>query len=290
LRECIGGGAGALSEEKIRELLDEDIGYGDITSEALIEEGRRAQARLFFQEDGIAAGLMEAGAIFRYLGCDAKILEEEGRRAPRGRVLMEIEGPARALLAGERTALNLVGRMAGIATAVAMAVAKAKKVNPGIRVAATRKTAPGLRALDKRAVELGGGDAHRFGLDDCVLIKDNHLNFGLTAGEAVERARRRVSFTKKIEIEVRTQEDAVEAAGSGADIVMFDNMPPDEIRACLSVLRGKGLRDGRLFEASGGITLENVAEFAATGVDIVSMGSLTHSVRNLGVKLEIEPV
>ena len=288
MRECIGGGV--LSGEKLRDLLDEDIGYGDITSVALIEEGRRARARLFFQEEGITAGLMEAGAIFHYLGCDAKLLEEEGQRVPRGKALMEIEGPARGLLAGERTALNLVGRMAGIATAVATAVARATKVNPGIRVAATRKTAPGLRALDKRAVELGGGDAHRFRLDDCVLIKDNHLNFGLTAGEAVERARRRVSFTKKVEIEVRTPEDAVEAAGSGADIVMFDNMSPDEIRACLFALREKGLRDGRLFEASGGITLENVADYAATGVDVVSMGSLTHSVRNLGVKLEIEPI
>ena len=232
----------------------------------------------------------EAAAIFEYLGGSVEVLADDGEKAPSGKILLEIEGPARALLAGERTALNVVGRMAGIATIVAEAIAKAKQINPVIRVAATRKTAPGLRELDKRAVELGGGDTHRFRLDDCVLIKDNHLNFGLTIGEAVERARRRVSFTKKVEVEVRALKDAIQAAEAGADIVMFDNMAPEDIRECLSALGDRGLRDGRLFEASGGITLENVEEYAASGVDIVSMGCLTHSVRSLNVKLEIEPV
>jgi len=138
-------------------------------------------------------------------------------------------------------------------------------------------------------VELGGGDTHRFRLDDCVLIKDNHLNFGLTIGEAVERARRLVSFTKKVEVEVRTPEDAAEAVETGADIIMFDNMAPDDIRGCLSALDEHGIREGPIFEASGGITPENLGEYAGTGVDIVSMGCLTHSVRNLNVKLEIEP-
>lgn len=280
----------ALNEEKLREFLSEDMGFGDITSTALIDEGRRARAKLFFKEDGVTAGLKEAAAIFEYLGCTVELLADDGEKAPSGKILMEIEGPARALLAGERTALNVVGRMAGIATVVAEAVAKAKQINPGVRVAATRKTAPGLRELDKRAVELGGGDTHRFRLDDCVLIKDNHLNFGLTIGEAVERARRRVSFTKKVEVEVRTLKDAIQAAEAGADIVMFDNMAPEDIRKCLSALGDRGLREGRLFEASGGITLENIEEYAASGVDIVSMGCLTHSVRSLNVKLEIEPV
>ena len=281
---------GALTEEKIREFLREDIGYGDITSTALIDEGPRARAKLFFKEDGVTAGLEEAAAIFSYLGCSVKPLEDDGTRVSFGKPLMVIEGPARALLAGERTALNLVGRMAGIATTVAAAVSKVTGINPNIRVAATRKTAPGLRELDKRSVELGGGDTHRFRLDDCVLIKDNHLNFGLTVREAVERARRHVSFTKKVEVEVRTLEDAVEAAEAGADIIMFDNMPPDEIKACIYTLGEKSLRDGRLFEASGGITTENVTEYAATGVDVVSMGCLTHSVRSLNAKLEIEPI
>ncbi len=278
-----------MTEEKLRELLSEDLGYGDITSEALIDEGRQAKAVLYFKEEGVTAGLEEAAAIFEHLGCGVKLLEKDGRHVPSGLPLMEVEGPARALLIGERPALNLVGRMAGIATTVAEAVSKARDANPGIRVAATRKTAPGLRALDKRAVELGGGDTHRFRLDDCVLIKDNHLNFDLTVREAVERARQGVSFTKKVEVEVRTPEEAMEAIKAGADIIMFDNMPPAEIRDCLPVLGQRDLKVGRLFEASGNITPENIAEYAATGIDIVSMGCLTHSAKSLNVKLEIEP-
>jgi nicotinate-nucleotide pyrophosphorylase (carboxylating) len=203
---------------------------------------------------------------------------------------MEIEGPARAILSGERTALNIVGRMAGIATAVAEAQRIASEASPSVRVAATRKTLPGLRELDKKAVSLGGGDTHRLRLDDCVLIKDNHLELIPSITDAVVRAKDRVSFTKKIEVEVRTLAEAAEAAEAGADIVMFDNMSPGEIRICLGALKGRGLHEGRLFEASGGITHENLADYAGSGVDIVSMGSLTHSVRSLNVKLEIEMV
>ena len=282
------GGCAVLTEEKMREFLREDIGYGDITSAALLEDGQQARARVLFREDGVAAGLEEAAALFALLGCTVKLSEEDGGGVAAGSVVMEVRGPAGAILAVERTALNLLGRMSGIATAVASA-SKSARVNPSIRVAATRKTAPGLRELDKRAVELGGGDTHRLRLDDCVLIKDNHLRLGLSVGEAVARARRGVSFTKKVEVEVRSLEQAVEAAEAGADIIMFDNMPPSEVRSCLSALSELGLREGRLFEASGGITPENVEEYAATGVDILSMGCLTHSVRSLNVKLELEP-
>ena len=273
----------------MREFLREDIGYGDITSAALLEDGQQARARVLFREDGVAAGLEEAAALFALLGCTVKLSEEDGGGVAAGSVVMEVRGSAGAILAGERTALNLLGRMSGIATAVASAASKSARVNPSIRVAATRKTAPGLRGLDKRAVELGGGDAHRLRLDDCVLIKDNHLRLGLSVGEAVARARWGVSFTKKVEVEVRSLEQAVEAAEAGADIIMFDNMPPSAVRSCLSALSERGLREGRLFEASGGITPENVEEYAATGVDIISMGCLTNSVRSLNVKLELEP-
>jgi len=284
------GGFGVLAKEKIREFLHEDIGYGDITSAALLEDGQQARARVLFREDGVAAGLEEVTAVFDFLGCTVKLLEEDGGRVGSGSVVMEVWGPAKAILAGERTALNLLGHMSGIATAVAAAVSKANGVNPKIRVAATRKTIPGLRDLDKRAVEQGGGDTHRFRLDDCVLIKDNHLNLGLSVGEAVSRARQKVSFTKKVEVEVISLEQALEAAEADADIIMFDNMTPSEIRRCLDVLGERGLREGRLFEASGGINMENVEEYAATGVDILSMGCLTHSVRSLNVKLELEPI
>ena len=281
---------GGIGEDRIREFLREDIGFGDITTAALIEEGQEAKARLYFKEEGVTAGLDVAQAVFEVLGCEAELLVADGSRVPAGRTLMEIKGPARSLLAAERTVLNIVSRMAGIATSVATAQSIASKANPSLRVAATRKTAPGLRALDKMAVELGGGDTHRFRLDDCVLIKDNHLKLLPSVSEAVRRARDRVSFTKKIEVEVRNLEEAVEATEAGADIVMFDNMPPEEISGCLTALEEKGLREGRLFEASGGITMANLAEYASSGVDVISMGSLTHSVRSLDVKLEIEMI
>jgi len=279
-----------LGTEKIREFLNEDIGHGDITSSALIEAGQGAKARLFFREAGVAAGLEEAAIVFEILGCDVVFHASDGESVSPGDTLMEIEGSARALLTGERTALNIVGRMAGIATAVAEAQSIASNASPSVRVAATRKTIPGLRELDKKAVSLGGGDTHRLRLDDCVLIKDNHLELVPSITEAVGRARARVSFTKKIEVEVRTLAEAAEAAEAGADIVMFDNMSPGEICICLDALKGRGLHEGRLFEASGGITHENLADYAGSGVDIVSMGSLTHSVRGLNVKLEIEMV
>ena len=279
-----------LGDEKIREFLKEDIGHGDITSSSLIEADQGAKARLFYREAGVAAGLEEAAMVFEILGCDVVTPASDGESVTPGDTLMEIEGPARAILSGERTALNIVGRMAGIATAVAEAQRIASEASPSVRVAATRKTMPGLRELDKKAVSLGGGDTHRLRLDDCVLIKDNHLELVPSITDAVGRARARVSFTKKIEVEVRTLAEAAEAAEAGADIIMFDNMSPGEIRICLDALKERGLHEGRLFEASGGITHENLAEYAGSGVDIVSMGSLTHSVRSLNVKLKIEMV
>ena len=281
---------GGIGEDRIRELLREDIGFGDITTAALIGEDQEAKARLYFKEEGVAAGLEVAKSIFEFLGCGVDLLVADGSRVPANGTLMDINGPARSLLTAERTALNIVGRMSGIATAVARARSVASKANSSPRVAATRKTVPGLRTLDKRAVELGGGDAHRFRLDDCVLIKDNHLKLIPSVSEAVKRARERVSFTKKIEVEIRSLEEAVEASEAGADIVMFDNMPPAEITRCLEALEERGLREGRLFEASGQVNFENLAEYAASGVDVISMGSITHSVKSLNVKLEIEMV
>ncbi|MBA7471524.1 carboxylating nicotinate-nucleotide diphosphorylase [archaeon] len=283
-------GAGFSVEERLREFLKEDIGWGDITSEALIDDGQMAKGRLYFREDGVAAGLDEVATIFRILGCEVNAIMSDGSSVSRDQTLMEISGPAKALLAGERTALNILSRMAGIATTVSTIAAQVSKVNPSIRIAATRKTMPGLGELDKKAVVLGGGDTHRFRLDDCVLIKDNHLALLPSITEAVKAARSAVSFTKKIEIEIESLEGAVEAAEAGADIIMFDNMPPGEIGSCLARLSELGLREGRVYEASGGITPENVGEYAASGVDVISMGSLTHSVRALDVKLEIEMV
>lgn len=277
-------------EEKLREFLKEDIGFGDITSEALIRDDQMADARIFYRENGIAAGLEEVATLFRILGCNVKTLVRDGDEVNAGEILIEIKGPAKSLLAGERTSLNILGRMAGIATAVAEMVAVVAEVSPNTRVASMRKTMPGLREFDKKAVVLGGGDTHRFRLDDCVLIKDNHLTLMPSVAEAVKRARNSVSFTKLIEVEVETLEAAVEAAEAGADIIMFDNMSPAEIRSNLSNLAERGLKDGRIYEASGGINPENIAEYAASGVDVISMGYFTHSVRSLDVKLKIEMI
>ncbi len=283
-------GSERLWVDQIRGFLMEDIGYGDITSSALIPEEQQARARLFFREPGVAAGIREAATVFRLLGCTAETHVQDGTEVKPGETLLEVEGPARALLAGERTALNLVGRMAGIATTASRLQARASEINPKVRIAATRKTVPGLRDFDKRAVELGGADTHRYGLDDCVLIKDNHLALMPSIAEAVRRAREGVSFTKKIEVEVESREEAEEAAKAGADIIMLDNMPPAEIRECLAYLAERGLREGVIYEASGGITPENMEGYAATDVNVISMGWLTHSVRSLNVKLEIEMV
>lgn len=275
-------------KEKIKDFLDEDIGYGDITSETLIPEAQNAKGILYYKESGVVSGLAEAATVFNILGCIVTQHKKEGEKTEAREPLLSVEGSARALLMGERLALNLVGRMAGIATETSKIVEAVSSCNPVTRVAATRKTLPGLREFDKRAVVHGGGDTHRFGLDDCVLIKDNHLELVPSVSEAVKRARAGISFTKMIEIEVRSLEDAVEAARAGADIIMFDNMTPSMIKANLEKLDELGLRQGILYEASGGITSVNACGFAEAGVDVISLGALTHSIRSLDVKFEIE--
>jgi nicotinate-nucleotide pyrophosphorylase (carboxylating) len=274
--------------DKIKEFLDEDLGYGDITSDTLIPEDQLARGTLYFKEPGVVSGLDEASTVFQLLGCNVETHVENGERVEARKILLTVTGSARSLLTGERLALNMVGRMAGIATQTAKVVEDVKENNSTTRVAATRKTLPGLREFDKRAVEHGGGDPHRFRLDDCVLIKDNHLELVPSVTEAVNRARAGISFTKKIEIEVRSLEDAIEAVEAGADIIMFDNITPDETKNWLSELEKQGLRNKFIHESSGGITFENAKEYAAAGADIISLGALTHSVRSLDVKFEIE--
>ncbi len=278
------------TRDRIKEFLDEDIGYGDITSSTLIPEEQMAKGVLYFKEPGVASGLVEAAIVFDVLGCEVTAHSKDGEEVEERQVLLTVNGPARSLLMGERLALNIVGRMTGIATQTMKVVNAVKEKNIKTRVAATRKTLPGLREVDKRAVEHGGGDPHRFRLDDCVLIKDNHLELVPSITEAVRRARDGISFTKMVEIEVRSLVAAEEAARAGAEIVMRDNIAPPEIKEWLGELDRKGLREGFIYEASGGITFDNAAEYAAAGVDIISLGALTHSVRSLDVKFEIEMV
>ena len=279
-----------LHVDKLIEFLREDIGFGDITSVSLIPEDQEAHAKLYFREPGIVSGLDETETIFELLNCKVTTHAKHGDRTEANQTLLEVDGTAISILSGERTALNLIGRMAGIATTTAETVKKASVENPKIRIAATRKCMLGLRTLDKKAVIQGGGDPHRYRLDDCVLIKDNHLVLVDSITSAVNTVRAKVSFTKMIEVEVETTNQAVEAAEVGADIVMFDNMSPAKIRETIAVLERRGLRERILLEASGGITPDNVADYAATQVDIISLGHLTHSLKSLNVKLEIEMI
>ncbi|MFX1487245.1 MAG: carboxylating nicotinate-nucleotide diphosphorylase [Promethearchaeota archaeon] len=274
-------------KERVISALNEDAGFGDITTEILVGD-ERSKAKIVAEEVGVLAGIREAKIIFEEMGLKVATKLKDGNKVERaGTTVMIIEGSAKAILTCERTALNFLMRMSGIATAVGRSIEKARKANPDIRIAVTRKTAPLLRYFDKRAAEIGGGDTHRFRLDDCVLIKDNHLVLVGDVETAVRIARNKVSFSKKVEIEVQNIGDCLKAAKAGADIVMLDNMTPDQIKQAVHELEDQGLRDRVIVEASGGITFENVDEYAATGVDVLSMGSLTHSARALSMKLEL---
>lgn len=270
--------------EDLLRFIREDAPWGDVTSETVVPDVTcRAVVRA--KSQGVVAGLSEARRLFEHFGVTVRERSADGRAVAPGTVLLDLDGPARAILLVERTALNIIGRMSGIATRTREAVEAVRAVSPDVRVAATRKTAPGLRVLDKKAVILGGGDPHRYTLSDMVLIKDNHLALTPLA-EAIRRAKKE-SLYRVVEVEVETVEDAVTAAGAGADIVLLDNMTPDTVREAVRALAGRGLRDRLTIEVSGGVGEDTLAGYAATGVDIISMGALTHTVRNFDVSLDI---
>lgn len=279
----------------IDEFLNEDIGRGDITSELLIPPNSKARGRIVAKEDCVVAGLQEAGEVFQVLGVEFRASVRDGAREARDALVAEVEGRARAILKGERVALNILQRMSGIATLTRRMVDKARAANPLVVVAATRKTTPGFRAFEKRAVELGGGDPHRFALDDMVLIKDNHVALAggvrqalLKIGTAREgEGARWPSFTKKVEVEVSTLEDALAAAELGADIVMLDNFKPDDLKAAFEAIKSRHPKV--LVEVSGNVTEETVAS-VAPWADIVSVGALTHSARACDFGLDLEPI
>jgi len=274
-----------IDRDQLIGFLHEDAPYGDITSEALVPADLQTRAAIRATEPCVIAGLEEAAFIFIYLGVAAVAAVEDGAAIPAGTVVMTVEGPARAVLRAERPALNLIGRMSGIATATRAAAESARAANPAARVAPTRKTAPGLRALDKKAAVIGGGEPHRFSLSDMFLIKDNHLAL-VGIEEAVRRAK---AFSRyhRIEVEAESADDAVRAARAGADIVLLDNMTPAGVAEAVDALRAAGLRDRVTIEVSGRVTAETLAAYAGAGADIISMGALTHTVKNIDVGLDI---
>ncbi len=273
-------------EETVRRALQEDLGRaGDLTTDAIVGDTERAAARIVARGPGRVAGMPAALAVFRFLdgSVQSEVVVPDGRDAGAGDVLVRLAGPARALLTGERTALNFLGQLSGIATLTREFV---KAVHgTGARVVCTRKTAPGLRALQKHAVRCGGGANHRFGLDDAVLIKDNHLAAAGGVREAVERARAAVGHTVTVEVEVDTLEQLHEALAAGVDAVLLDNMSLEALRSAVAMVAGRVVT-----EASGGITLANVSDVAATGVDLISVGALTHSAPALDLTMELEIV
>jgi nicotinate-nucleotide pyrophosphorylase (carboxylating) len=277
-------------EEKLTQLLADDIGQGDVTTAALVPANLTVEAEVIAKEAGTAAGVEEATVLAESLGLSVKGLVEDGKQVKKEQVILKISGDARTILSCERTMLNLLSRMSGIATTTRQLTEKLKKARSKTRITATRKTALGLSYFDKKAVVTGGGDPHRLHLDDMVLIKDNHLVVAGSVEAAVKTAKQNVSFSKKIEVEVTRTADALKAAKAGADVVMLDNFSPKQIRDTLEALRKAGFLGKVLLEASGRITEEKLLEYAATQVDIISLGALTHSVKALDISLEIRRV
>jgi len=276
-----------LIEETLEKFLDEDIGHGDITTDALVDSRTKATGQVVCKERAVIAGLSESIILLKLLGCEGKSKVRDGQEVPAGTILLEVHGSASSLLKVERVLLNLLSHMSGVATATAELVSIVKKNRSSARIACTRKTLPGLRHFEKRAVELGGGDTHRLRLDDAVLIKDNHLELAGSITESVRKAKARVSFTKKIEVEATGPGQAVEAGLAGADIVLLDNMTPQEVKKSLTLLEAKKLRSRLLIEVSGRITRENLSSYVKTGVDVISIGSITHSAKAIDMSLEL---
>ena len=275
--------------EEIREIVEralaEDLGSGDVTSEATVDEDARGRATILQKQPGVVFGFEAAAETFRQTGADAfdpMVVEGQWREdAPA--TAARVSGPARALLAGERTALNLLGHLSGIATLTARFAREVE--GTGARILDTRKTTPGLRALEKAAVAAGGGTNHRMGLYDAILIKDNHAALAGGVGEAVRRARESGGGLE-VEVECADADEVRAALDAGADRLLLDNMSPEALRE--AVAARDAAEASPALEASGGVTLENVAEVAATGVDFISVGALTHSAPALDLSLELE--
>jgi nicotinate-nucleotide pyrophosphorylase (carboxylating) len=271
-------------ESAVRAALLEDLGRaGDITTQATIPASARATAVIAAREAGVISGLALAKEAFRQTDPAVSFIPclEDGARAPAGATIARIEGPARGILSAERVALNFLGRLSGVATLTSCYVEKIS--HTGAKVCDTRKTTPLLRAFEKYAVRCGGGANHRFGLDDAVLIKDNHIAVAGGVTAALRAAKAFVGHLVKIEIEVDTLDQLREVLNEGADVVLLDNMPPEMLREAVTLIGGR-----MVAEASGGVTLDAIAAIAETGVDLISIGALTHSARVLDLGLDIE--
>lgn len=278
----------SLRESLIR-FLREDVGQGDLTSEYVVDKDLKSSSFIICKSElAVVAGLEEAQIIFDMCKCDSKVQVKDGDVVKNGCKVMTIKGRTRSILKAERTALNLIMRMSGIATDTKKFVDIVRTVSKDIRITGTRKTAPGLRFFDKKSIELGGGYAHRNTLDEMILIKDNHLAVTNSIREAISMARQKVGKNIMIECEVSDTNSSVEAIKSGADIIMLDNFSPQQAQETISYLTKSDLRKKILVEISGGVNLSNIKEYAYALPDMISVGSLTHSSKSVDFSMEME--
>jgi len=273
---------GTNIKKELLRFISEDIQGGDITSVLLPK--KKIKAKIISRQEGVLAGVKFAGDIFRLKGCNVKIIKKDGAKLKSNQIILQISGNAGTVLSCERTALNLLSRMSGIATQTNFLVSKIRKINRKTKLYSTRKTAPGLRFFDKEAIMIGGGHKHRMSLNDMVMIKDNHLLVANSMEGIIKNARKR---HKHVEVEVENQRDAILAASSGATIVMLDNFSHVQIKKTITALQKKKLRNKVKLEASGGINSKNITAYAKTGVDMISVGSITNSVKGLDLSLEV---
>ena len=276
-----------LVEEQLLRFLKDDIGQGDSTTTAIIPTGLIVTANVIAKETGMAAGINEAVIFAQFMGLKVKAIIDDGDEIKNKQSLMQITGDAQTILTIERTLLNLLSRMCGIATATHNLVKKLEDIKSQTKIAATRKTAPGLAYFDKKAVIIGGGDPHRLHLDDMILIKDNHIALIGDPVEAVKLAKKNASFSKKLEVEITNAKDLLQVAKAGADIIMLDNFTPEEANRAAEEIKNAKLPHKVLLEVSGGINNETLMKYTKAKVDIISIGALTHSTKALDISLEI---
>ena len=273
-----------LIEDDIKKWLKEDLPYWDITTSLV--PTKSAKATIYSKQEGTIAGLFIIQKIFEMVGAKFELLVEEGTEVEARVAIATISGKFQSLLQAERVSLNILGRLSGIATKTAKMVKLVRQSNPNLRICGTRKVVPGLGKYDKYAITIGGGDTHRFNLSDMILLKENHLAAFDSLTEAITLAKEKTSFSKKIEVEVQNENEAIEAAKSGVDIIMLDNFSPEEVKHAIPKIRE--FNPDVLIELSGNITMENLQQYALKGVNLISSGSLTHSVENFDFTMLIE--
>jgi len=273
---------GTNIKKELLRFVSEDIQSGDITSVLLPK--KKIKAKIISRQEGVLAGIRFARDVFYLKGCRVRIIRKDGAKVKPNQIILQVSGDAKSILSCERTVLNLLSRMSGIATQTNVLVSKIRKINRKTKLYSTRKTAPGLRFFDKEAVMIGGGYKHRMSLNDMVMIKDNHLLVTDSIEGIIKNARRR---HKQVEVEVENQNDVILAINYGATIVMLDNFSPAQVKKTITTLQKKKLRNKVKLEASGGINSKNITAYAKTGVDMISVGSITNSVKGLDLSLEV---